>query len=294
MSPTIPSPAKAGTIPAGAFKLPYVIEGDGYPAIVIGSVLYYQRTFSQNLRSHLQMIFMDHRGFAPSPGPVDTSEFDLDRLVDDVERLRQHLGLGRVAVIGHSGHSYMALEYAKKYPEHTSHVVMIGITPNMGEEVSVLADETYQRLADPERLEAEQENLRRISDEQLAALPPIEAFIQSDVREAARLWYNPRFDSTPLWEGVTVNTEMVDYVWGKLFAEIDVTRSLEHFDRPVFLALGRYDFRAVESTWDDVKLKFKDLTMRIFERSGHYPQFEEPELFDYELLAWMSQHANPR
>ena len=285
----LPNPVRAGTIPAGAFELPYVIEGKGNPVIVIGSVLYYQRTFSQNLRSHLQLIFMDHRGFAPSPGPVETSEFELDKLVDDVERLRQHLGLGRVTVMGHSGHSYMALEYAKKYPENTSHVVMIGIAPNMGEEMSVLADETYKRIADIERLEAEQENLHRISDEQLALLSPTEAFIQSDVREAARLWYNPRFDSTPFWDGVTVNTDMVDYVWGGLFAEIDAISGLERLTCPVFLALGRYDFRAVASSWDDVKPRFKNLTIRIFERSGHYPQFEEPGLFDYELLAWLGQ-----
>ena len=291
MSHNIPSPVSAVTIPAGAFQLPYVAEGTGHPTIVIGSVLYYQRAFSQNLRNHLQLIFMDHRGFAPSPGPVENSEFELDKLVDDVERLRQHLGLGRVAVIGHSGHSYMALEYAKKYPENTSHVVMIGVAPNSGEAMSVLADENYQRLADADRLAAEQENMRRISDEQLAALPPSEAFIRRYVRNAAWFWYNPRFDCTHLWDGVTVNTDMFDYVWGKLFAEIDVTRGLEQFDRPVFLALGRYDFGAAESTWDDVKLKFKNLTIRIFGKSAHTPQFEEPELFDDELLAWMSQQA---
>src|SRR5262249_7384494 len=132
-------------------------------------------------------------------------------------------------------------------------VVMIGIAPNQGKAMSVLADENYQRLADADRLAAEQENMRRISDEQLAALSPSGAFIQRYVRNAAWYWYNPRFDCTHLWEGVTVNTDMIDYVWGKLFAEIDVTRGLEQFKHPVFLALGHYDFGAGESTWDDVK-----------------------------------------
>ena len=83
----------AGSIPAGPFRLPYRIEGAGQPAIVIGSSDYYRRTFSRNLRNDLRLVFLDHRGMAPSPGPVDTSEFDLEKLVDDVERLRQHLGL---------------------------------------------------------------------------------------------------------------------------------------------------------------------------------------------------------
>ena len=68
--------------------------GMGQPAIVIGSARYYQRAFSQDLRRHLRLAFIDHRGFAPSPGPVDVSEFTLEKLIDDVEAFRQQLGLG--------------------------------------------------------------------------------------------------------------------------------------------------------------------------------------------------------
>jgi proline iminopeptidase len=292
MSSNKPSPASAGTIPAGDFHLSYVVEGVGHPVIVIGSALFYSRTFSQNLRNHLQLVFMDHRGFSSHPYPVETSEYELDKLVDDIERLRQNLGFGKVAVIGHSGHGYMALEYGKKYSEYTSHVIMIGTPPNLSDAMIKLADENYQLLADTDRHAAEQENMHRLSEEQLATLSPNEAFIQGYVREAARYWYNPRFDSTHLWEGITVNTDMFDYVWGKLFDEIDVTYGLEQFDRPIFLTLGRYDFSTPPpSIWDDIKPKFKNLTIRIFEKSAHYPHLEEPELFDRELLAWMNQHA---
>ena len=82
---------------------------------------------------------------------------------------------------------------------------------------------------------------------------------------------------------------MFDYVWGILFRDIDITHALEQFDKPVFLGLGRYDFLvAPPSSWDAVRSKFKDLTIRIFEKSGHIPQLEEPELFDQELLRWLS------
>lgn len=290
MAHNAPRSAGTGTISAGPFQLPYLIEGAGSPAIVIGSARYYRRAFSQNLRNHLRLVFMDHRGFAPSPGPVDTSEFELEKLADDVERLRQELGLGRVAVIGHSGHAYMALEYAKKYPERTSHVVMIGISPNLSQAIAELADKSYHALADPDRLAAEQQNMRSLSNEELAALPPDQAFVRGYIRNAARTWYDPRFDCTFLWEGVTPNMDMFRYVWGKLFAEIDISQGLEQFDRPVLLALGRYDFIvAPPSSWDAVKSKFKNLTIRIFEKSGHTPQFEDPELFDREFLNWMNR-----
>lgn len=81
------APADTGSIPAGAFRLRYRVEGTGTPAIVIGSSIYYPRIFSPALRRHLRMVFLDHRGFAPPPAhPVDTTGFALDTLLDDIER----------------------------------------------------------------------------------------------------------------------------------------------------------------------------------------------------------------
>ncbi len=78
-----------GTVATGKFNLRYRIEGAGRPAIVIGSATYLPRTFSQNLRKHLRLVFLDHRGYAPSPGPMDATAFAPDTLLDDIERARQ-------------------------------------------------------------------------------------------------------------------------------------------------------------------------------------------------------------
>jgi proline iminopeptidase len=281
---------QTGTIEAGQFNLAYRVEGTGTPAIVIGSSLYYPRAFSQNLRSHLRMVFMDSRGFAPSPGPVDNSAFALDTLLDDVERLRQELDLGPVAVIGHSGHAFMALEYGKKYPQSVSHVIMIGIAPDLGPENMQAMQQYWEDFAPAERKAVWDERVASLPDDELAQLPPSEAFIKGYIRNAPKIWYDPNFDCTPLFEGVSVNMDMIGHVWGEIFAEIDITEGLDTFDRPVFLALGRYDFLvAPPSVWDPIRPMFRDLTMRVFEKSGHTPQYEEAELFDSELLAWMTR-----
>ncbi len=41
--------------------------------------------------------------------------------------------------------------------------------------------------------------------------------------------------------------------------------------------------------WDPIRPKFRDLTVRVFEESGHTPQYEVPALFDAELLRWMRE-----
>ena len=93
------------------------------------------------------------------------------------------------------------------------------------------------------------------------------------------------------WEDVIVIPEMFDYVWGNLFKDIDITKNLESFNKPVLLMLGRYDYWNPPHLWEPLRTKFNNLTIRVFEKSGHTPQFEEAELFDNELLNWLSLHA---
>lgn len=49
-----------GHVYSSGFKLQYIVEGNGVPAIVVGSSLYYSRTFSNNLRNSLKLVFVDH------------------------------------------------------------------------------------------------------------------------------------------------------------------------------------------------------------------------------------------
>lgn len=234
---------------------------------------------------------MDTRGSAPSPGRVDTTEFALEKLVDDIELVRRTLRLGRIAVIGHSGHSFMALEYAKKYPANVSHVIMIGISPDLGAVNAEATEKNWQQLASSERKAIMEENLRRVPDVELAQLPPGQRFIKRYVWNGPRIFYDPRFDASQLLEGTEINMDMINYIWGEVFRDIDITQGLDTFDRPVFLALGRYDFLvAPPSTWDPIRPEFRDLTMLVFEKSGHFPMLEEQELFDKKLIEWISSH----
>lgn len=284
---------ETGTINAGKFQLRYRVEGTGIPTLVIGSTIYYPPTFSQQLRKHLRLIFLDQRGWVVSPGIVDDvqAEFGLDVLIDDVERARKTLGLERIVILGHSGHSYMALEYAKKYPQHVSHVVMIGISPDLSAASKAAAEQYWQDAASPERKAAMARNIKQLSDEQLAKLSPSQRFTQEYLRNTPRIWYDFDFSAAEkLWEGCEFNMQMFDYVWGTIFRDIDVTKGLEQLDKPVFLALGRCDFLiGPPSAWQPLCSKFKDLTIHIFEKSGHTPQLEEPELFDKELLQWLKK-----
>lgn len=278
-----------GPVKIGSFTLHYRIEGTGTPTIVLGSATYYPRIFSQNLRKHLQLIFMDIKAWAPPCGIVNTSEFELDVILDDIEHIRKTLGVGPVIIIGHSGHAFIALEYAKKYPDNVSHVVMIGTGPDFSEANTAAAEQYWQDSGDAERKAALTKSLQRITDEQLTLLPPDQRWIKNYIRLSPKIWYDYHFDALPLWKDVDINMQVFNYIWGEVFKTIDITQGLPTFDKPVFLGLGRHDYiMPPPSSWDAIRSKFQNLYISIFEQSGHTPQFEEPELFDKELLNWLS------
>lgn len=118
------------------------------------------------------------------------------------------------------------------------------------------------------------ENRRRLPDEELAAIPPGQRFIQSFLRDAPRTWYDSSFDASALWEGVEF---IDDYARAAPILDVDITDGLQWLDRPVFLAPGRHDFRiAPPQSWNPYRSRFQDLHVEIFEQSGHWPQLEQP------------------
>jgi proline iminopeptidase len=278
----------SGHIFSDGFKLQYIIEGNGQPVIVIGSSLYYARTFSKELRSILRMAFVDHRGFAPSNECKDMSKYQLDLLIDDIELFRKEIGFEKFILIGHSGHAFMALEYAKKYPNNVSHLVLMCAGPDFSAAGHAAAERYMEESVCPERKAVLVANLARLPAEMAAA--PDRAFVTYCLLMGPKSWFDYTYDATELWEGIEVNMTMFNHVWGEIFRDIDITKNLARLKAPVFLALGRYDYLVPPAhLWESVREKFNDITIRMFERSGHAPQFEEPIHFDKELLDWLSR-----
>lgn len=282
-----------GHVYSSGFKLQYIVEGNGVPTIVVGSSLYYSRTFSSNLRNSFKLVFVDHRGFSPPYDCKDKSLFQLETLIDDIELVRKELGFEQVIIIGHSGHAFMALEYAKKYPGNVSHVVMMCVGPNYSPEGHGAAERYLNDSVCSERKAVLAENLKRLPQEIAAA--PEKAFITYCLLMGPKSWFDYNYDATKLWEGVEVNMAMFDYVWGEVFRDIDITENLDKLLSPVLLVLGRYDYLVPPPhMWELVRDKFSNLTIRIFEKSSHAPHFEEPELFEQELNQWIFNIAVQR
>lgn len=270
-------------VSADGTKLRYIVEGTGIPCVVVNGS-HYQRVFSKDLRRHLKLIFLDFRHSYEADAGAKLDTITLDTLFDDIEQVRKALGFDRIAVMGHSLPSLIALEYARKYPEHTSHVILIGAPPFM---IPPKESEAFwESDASEARKLADKRNLARITDEDLKKAPSGQAWKLVFVRNGAHYWYDPSYDSSWMLEGIAPNMNFMPHVFG-LFRDYDVGKRTARVTRPVFLALGRYDYLVPYPTWDGRKDSFPNLSFNLFEKSGHYPMFEEPALFNKKLIEWM-------
>jgi proline iminopeptidase len=72
----------------------------------------------------IQFYYYDQLGVGNSDVPTDTSLWTVDRYVEEVEQVRQGLGLENFYLLGHSWGSMLAMEYLQKYQVHVKAAVL--------------------------------------------------------------------------------------------------------------------------------------------------------------------------
>lgn len=69
---------------------------------------------------------------------VDLSANTTHHLIDDIERLREHLAIHQWLVFGGSWGATLGLAYAQKYPNHVSEIVLTAVTTTRPSEIDWL------------------------------------------------------------------------------------------------------------------------------------------------------------
>ena len=281
------APPSEGTVrvPGGA-ELRYVRQGRGPTLLVIGSSIYYPRVFSKNLSKSFDIVYADGRHFARGYQPTseEASALTLDRFAEDVEAVREALKVPRIAVLGHSVHAQIAMRYARRHPDRTSHVILDCGVPYAPSEFARVVSEFWERDASPERKKLLERN-REEARSALAAAPPARAFAIRQRADAPRFWANAAFDPGPLQEGLENNASM-DRLFSVVPTRSDVRSTLESLKMPIFVAVGSFDYGVPHALWPELVAGLPNVTVHLFARSGHHPHVEQPEEFDQALNAW--------
>ncbi len=290
LTPPAAAQSLTGTANAGGAQLSYVVEGSGRPCIVMGVEAYYVRAFPDALKKVLRCAFMDLQTVERAPR-ADTASYSVRQATDDVEAVRRSLGWERVVVFGHSVHGLIALEYARRYPEHVTQAVVVGSAPFWGPRLEAAHRAFWEKDASRERKAALQNRQERFAAQRQAARGS-DAIVLTFVSGAPRFWFDLGYDGASLWRGIRIDTLR----WSGLFASAasyDV-RVGPSISRPVFVALGRYDYTIPYTTWSREYLAALPRgTVQTFAQSGHSPFMEQPVEFAQRLAAWLDATSTP-
>ena len=115
------------TIPIRDVSLFVKVMGQGYPLVLMhgGPSLDHTTLLPlEPLADQYTLIFYDHRCNGRSEG-ADASTMTMDNLTADADALRQELGYDQWIVLGHSFGGNVALEYALRYPQRLSRLILM-------------------------------------------------------------------------------------------------------------------------------------------------------------------------
>jgi proline iminopeptidase len=262
-------------------KLFYVEVGEGLPCLVMHGGLGGDHSalhpWLDPLGDVMRLIYYDHRGNGRSGRPPSET-ITFGQLCSDADALRERLGFEEVAVLGYSFGGFVALEYALRYPERISHLMLLDTAPTLD----------YQ-----EEIEA---NARRkgATQEQLQALDAS----AEDEAESWRLWklIEPLYFST-------FDADLAERVMGKTVISVeaadagdaiiedwDLTPRLGEISAPTLILVGRDDFICPPSQAKIMHEGIPNSELVVFENSGHFAHVEEPEAFFDAVRGWLRRY----
>src|ERR1700681_135335 len=263
-------------------ELFYSTRGNGPVCLVLSGIgtKPYERMTPTQLSDRFRLVYVDLRGSGQSTG--EASDLTFDALAEDLEAIRTHLAVERIAVLGHSIMSVLAIEYGRRCPDSVSHVITAGAPPS-GDMARVAAEANFffQEGASEERKEILRDNL--------AQLPADASLGQFMLAQTPTRFFDARLDAAPLFAEAISRPQVLQHILGPLTQEWDVTVGASGLRVPLFLAHGRYDYTVPYILCEGIPAQLPNDTLGIFESSGHQPFFEEPDRFVATLADWMAR-----
>jgi proline iminopeptidase len=109
-------------------ELAYRVSGTGDPLVCLPGGPMQDASYLGDLgglSAHRRLVLADPRGTGRSAVPGDPASYRCDRLVDDVEALREHLGLDRLDLLAHCAGANIAALYAARHPGRVGRLALI-------------------------------------------------------------------------------------------------------------------------------------------------------------------------
>ena len=238
-----------------------------------------------------RMVYFDQRGAGRSDRPKDPALYSMDLLVEDIERLRVHLGVEKIVLLGHSFGTQLALEYAARHPDHTEALVLASATPDLLRSLDLQCE--WLSREDPEAY-------RRARD----GLPPdamprcntMRAYSGDAAAQFARrnLFPNPtvaaRVDALDNADGLGHTGEAAGALFQRGLLTYRFTRASD-VTAPVLVIAGGEDRQAAVAVQRDLVKALPHGRLLVYPMDGHFMFVDEPDRFARDAAAFLRPYV---
>ncbi|MEM7534171.1 MAG: alpha/beta fold hydrolase [Chloroflexota bacterium] len=261
-------------------ELFYTQLGSGVPIMVMHGGLgldhAYFRPFMDGLGDVAELTYYDHRGNGRSIAEENWTDVDFATFAADADELRKSLGYDKIIVYGHSYGGFIAQEYAARYQENLSGLILSNTSPNVMDYAPVMPEwATEEAMAAFGQLFAGPFE----SDEQWG-----------DAWSTAVQLYMKNMD-TKIAEDIHNRTHYSAGAWnhaGPLLGSYQMKGRLADIAVPTLVLGGRFDFITPPQAQEDIHAELPDSTITIFDDSAHFPFIAENEAYLNAIRDWVS------
>ncbi len=261
--------------PEGA---PVIVAHHGAPGL--GSRAEPRASFGR-LSDEYRVVVFDARGSGQSEG---TGLFSHEQWAADIDGLRKWIGAETIVMAGGSYGGFMALEYAIRYPDRVSALVLR----------DTAADNSHSDLAREnalatDRVTVDMEKFDRIDVGQVRDNDDL----RDCWREILPLYdfdYDPDAVDRKV-EATPYRYEAHNYAFAHNLPGWDIKPDLPKITAPTLITVGRTDWITPVSCSETINGLIPDSTLVIFEKSGHSPQIEEAELWTSQVRTFLHRVA---
>ena len=250
------------------------VIGQGYPLVLMHGGPGQDYTSLLDLKAladQFTLIFYDHRCNGHSMG-ADLPSMTWENLTADADALRQALGFDRWAVLGHSFGGQVALEYALRYPQALSHLVLM----NTGGDNWWVQQHAPELIGKRGYSAAAVEAARRFFNGQVTVGEYLPAFFQFAWAYFYRVNLLALAREVVLGPGPKLRPETTIFGYSRLLNGWTVMDRLGEIKIPALVLAGRQDFLFPPEHQAIFADRLPNAELVLVERAGHNPHMERP------------------
>jgi proline iminopeptidase len=287
-------PIQEGFVDTNGAMTYYWVVGHGTPLVIVhggpGASHDYFLPYLLPLARHNRLVFIDERGSGKSSKMDDPAQYTVENMADDVEEVRQALGLGKISLLGHSYGGVVVQAYAFKYQKNLSHLIL-GSTFSSTTQINQALAKIKTGMPEADRKRLEELEQAGLFDKgqpwEHGRYPEEYAKLAWGIGYLPYLYQkNPDPNYDPVAGNTTTAWDVYRQMWGS-HGEYVVDgnlRSVEYVDKlpsikvPTLIIVGDHD-ESDPAMSKQMHEKIGGSKLTILPRSGHMTFVDQPALF---------------